>query len=128
MNTASLSTGLTLALGSALTFAAFIGGGGRGPASPTFDSSSNRELERRLDLVVNGSGGSTAKPRPASSLAPDDSADRLTRRTTTALLGLIALFGLLIVIWNGLAGLARRRRFARAAATTVTLRPIHRTS
>ncbi|MEO8500095.1 MAG: hypothetical protein ABI565_04215 [Vicinamibacteria bacterium] len=142
MNTAFLSTGLTLALGSALTFAAFVGGGGSGPASEprAFESATNRELDRRLDAVVNGSGHSTPgsfsalsasnsnAARPVSSGALDDSAERLTIRTVTTLLSLAVLCGMLIVIRKGLAGIERRARFASATASCDSRKLLSRTS
>jgi len=102
---------LTLACGSALTFAAWVNGSLNHTVSPPeVETSSNRDLERRLDAVVNGSGsgpksrsaleGSASNPiRPRSSATRDEgSARRLTIRTITTLLGLALLGGLLITI------------------------------
>ena len=116
VNTAFLSTVLTLALASALTFAIFLGGGGDGPASSErpLQNSANREIERRLDLAVNGSGPRAIAARPVSSVAATDTAEPLT---LPALLGLVGLGGMLMLVRKRLARLARRRRLAFTTAS-----------
>lgn len=71
MTVSLLPLALVVALGSAVTLRLMVGQGSRGAARPASPSRSevNRDIERRLDLAVNGPSLTCGAPRPARSRA-----------------------------------------------------------
>jgi hypothetical protein len=108
--TMAVALGSFLALGAILTHAL----GDQTPPAPAVFSAMNREIERRLDLAVNGSPPRAIKA-PVSGTLPRASAPILPPSSgaapaVTTLLGLLVLGGFVIAIGRGILVFARRRR------------------
>lgn len=113
MSAGFFSTALTVALGSGLALGAMFTqrASGKIAVSPEVQTILNREIERRLDLVVNGSAGQGSAVSGLREGSPDDPDPRdsmVKPRTLTALAGLGILGGLLVALRSRVRALAAR--------------------